>query len=269
MSHDPGAKPYPFAWNLIPLLAGLIDPLLGVLGKLTTIFWWPRLPDRADSAKRRRRGLTLILGGIEGPSLYNYFMGLGLLRGRYRGAVVRFHWNAGVFGIRSLTNLVSTRHHERQSDLLVEAIVEHAGNYPGTPVCLMAQSGGCYITLRGLEKLPDGIGVQTSVLLAASISPGYDVTKAAAKCRRALVSVGCLGDFFFLGAGTLVFGTSDRVFSPSAGLVGWHHHPPRFVETRWHPSWLRFGYIGNHVSTSSPSFIRNVIASMLKGEGGD
>jgi hypothetical protein len=258
------SKPYPFAWNIIPLLACLADPILGVLGKVLTIFWRPGLPGRADSRRRRKRGLALVLGGIEGPSIYNYWLGMGLLRGGYRGAVVRFHWNAGLFGVRSVVNLMSRRHLERQSDLLARTISEHVRARPESPVCLLAQSGGCYVVLRALERLPADLSAHCVLMLAPSISPGYDLSRAASKCRASLISIGGPGDAIFLGLGTLLLGTSDRVFSPSAGFAGWHSHPTRFVESRWHPSWLRHGYCGNHISTSSPRFIAKVIAPMFR-----
>lgn len=256
------SKPYPFAWNIVPILACIADPILGVLGKLLTIFWWPELPKSADSASRRKRGLAIVVGGVEGPSIYNYWLGLGLLRGRYRGAVIRFHWNAGIFGVRSVVNLMSRRHQERQSDLLAQLICEHDRKHQ-SPVCLLSQSGGCFIVLRALEKLPPDVQVQTAVLLAPSTSPGYDLNGATRKCTNKLVSIGSFGDAIFLGLATLMLGTSDRVFSPSAGFIGWHAHLPKFVECRWHPLWLRHGYWGNHISTSSPRFIANVIAPML------
>src|SRR6266850_2540649 len=104
--------------------------------------------------RRRKRGLALILGGIEGPSIYNFSMAIGLLRSGYRGAVIRFPWNTGLFGIRSLINLISRQHHEEQSGRLAAAITDHMREHPESPVSLLAQSGGCWITIRALEKLP-------------------------------------------------------------------------------------------------------------------
>jgi pimeloyl-ACP methyl ester carboxylesterase len=187
---------------------------------------------------------------------------MGLLRGRYRGAVTRFDWNAGIFGVRSAVNLMSRRHHERQSNLLARTISEHVQAHH-SPVSLLAQSGGCFIVLRALEKLPAEIRVHTAVLLAPSVSPGYDLSTATRKCTNKLVSFGSLGDAIFLGLATLLLGTSDRVFSPSAGFVGWHANLPGFIECRWHPLWLRYGYWGNHISTSSPRFIADVVTPML------
>ena len=253
-------RPYPFAWNIIPFVAGLVDPLNGILTHVYEIFWHPKLPDDADSPERRRSGLVLVLSGIEGPSPYNFAMAQGVLQSGWPGAVRRFQWGAGLPYWRSIRNLMSRRHHERQSDQLAAAIVEQKRAHPEAPVHLLAQSGGCWIVLRALEKLPETARVGTAVLLCPSISPGRDPTAAASKCDGRLISVGGPGDFFFLGLGTTIFGTSDRVHTPAAGWVGWHHKPPRFIEARWHPDWARLGYWGNHISTSRVAFVREVVA---------
>lgn len=250
-------------WNAVPIFTGLLDPIHGVLTHVWEIFRRPRVPDCADSPMRRRRGLTIIAGGIEGPSPYNHAMCMGMLGSRWRGAVVRFKWNGGVPFLRSARNLMSPAHHERQSDKLARMIVMQRTAHPDGPIHLIAQSGGCWIVIRALEKLPADIRVQSAVLLCPSISPGCDTAAAASRCTHRMVSMGSPGDFFFLGIGTLLFGTSDRVHTPAAGFVGWHHHPANFVEARWHPDFLRHGYVGNHVSTSQVCFVREVIAPLL------
>jgi len=260
----PARTRYSAALHLFAVLCGLLDPLCGLCAEFRSFIQRPSLPSRADSPRRRRRGLTLILGGIEGPSTYNQAMGMGVLRSGYRGAVVRFNWNGGIPFIRSAVNLMSGRHHERQSDLLAAEIEAHARGYPDSPINLVAQSGGCWIVVRALEKLPRGIQVDTAVLLAASISPDRDLSAAAQRCRRGLVSVGGPGDFFFLGLGTLFCGTSDRVHGPSAGWVSWRNHPRGFAELRWRPEWIRHGYLGNHTSSAAPRFIQHVIAPQLR-----
>ncbi len=258
------AHPYPLFLNAVAVLGGIIDPLAGVFTTLLRIFWRSRLPSRADTPQRRRRGLTLILGGIEGPSRYAANMACGLLKSGYRGSVVVFPWNKR--GARQIPllhvfrNLMNRRHHERWSGRLVQTILDYRSEHLKAPVNLLAQSGGCWVTLRALEKLPDGVTVRSVVWLAPSISPDRDITNAAARCQNGLVSIGGPGDFFFLGVGTLLLGTSDRVFTPSAGWIGWHHPPQGFRECRWHPEWFKFGYLGNHTSTSSRQFIEKVVA---------
>ncbi len=242
---------------------GLIDPLFGVAVKLIDLAWRPRLPRRADTPRRRRRGLTLVLGGIEGPSIYNQQIVCGILRSGYRGSVVRFDWNAGIPFWRSLVNLVSRRHHARQSRRLVEDICRYQRQHPRAPVNLVSQSGGCWIVLGGLESLPREASVHTAVLLAPAVSRGHDVRPAAARCTCALISIRSLGDFFFLGLGTLLLGTSDRVFAPAAGLVGWRDSAANFCDWRWRPGWIQHGYTGNHTTSGAPRFLAEVIAPHL------
>lgn len=252
-----------FLLRAIPFVAGMLDPFFGLLAEITSAVRRPALPARADSPRRRRRGLTLILGGIEGPSSYNYAMGMGLLRAGYRGAVVRFHWNAGIPIVRSAINLMSRSHHERYSDELAREIEQQFRAHPGAPISLIAQSGGCWIVVRALEKLPPDVRVHCAVLLAASISPRADLGAAAAKCARGLYSVGGPGDFFFLGVGTTVCGSSDRVFGPCIGLLGLRGTAQGLVELRWRPEWLRHGYLGNHTSSAAQRFIECVIADLI------
>ncbi len=262
----PQTAAYPWLWNALPLVAGLLDPVIGFLGLLGGLVRPLRVPHRADTPARRRRGITFVLGGIEGPSRHNVCMCLGMLASGERGSVVRFHWNRGMPMVRALNNQINRRHHERQSDALVDAIVDYRKAHPHAPVSLLAQSGGCWITVRALEKLPAGVRIRTAVLLCPALSPSYDLHRAGAQCDHALVSVGGPGDFILLGLGTTIFGTSDRRHTPAAGWIGWHHHPPKFVELRWCPAWLRHGYLGNHVSTSAIGFVRAVIAPWLKAQ---
>ncbi|MCG8405503.1 MAG: hypothetical protein MI923_09935 [Phycisphaerales bacterium] len=256
-------RPYSRYFSVLLILGGILDPLYGLVIKIVDLVWRPRLPRLSDTARRRQRGLTLILGGIEGPSLYNYQIVCGLLRSGYRGSVVRFDWNDGVPFWRSLVNLMSGKHHKHQALLVVDYILRYKHEHPDAPVCLIAQSGGCWITVRALEALPPKTNVETAVLLAPAISPAYDIKGATAKCASGLISVGSAGDFFFLGLGTLLLGTSDRHFTPSAGFVGWHYVTEGFVEARWHPRWIKHGYVGNHTSSSAIGFIASVIGPRL------
>jgi hypothetical protein len=261
--------PYPLYLNLIPLFAGILEPLVALCTLLVRPFLSRRWPARSDSPRRRRRGLTLILGGIEGPSHYAIQMARGLLKAGYRGSVELFPWNRGIPFLCWFRNLTDRRHHEEQADRLVRRILEYRQQHPAVPVCILAQSGGCWITVRALERLPAGVRVWAAVLLAPSISPAYDITTASAKCENGLVSIGGPGDLFFLALATTILGTSDRVHTPAAGWIGWHHyHVPGFTEVRWHPSWLRYGYLGNHTTISAVRFIQHVVAPRFKARCG-
>lgn len=256
-------RPYSPWWLLFLVFAGIVDPICGLACKLSLIFWRAGLPPRCNSPRRMRRGLVLVLGGIEGPSPYNRSMALGILSSRYRGAVVRLDWNDGIPFWRSIVNLMWPPHQEQQVARIVEFLSAYRRAHPDAPVHIMSQSGGTWITLRVLESLPLDFRVRSAVLIAPSVSPGYDIRAAADRCEHSLISVGSAGDYFFLGLGTTFFGTSDRKFTPSAGLLGWHYQHSRFIDARWHPNWLRWGYLGNHTTSTSTQFVRRVLVPQL------
>jgi hypothetical protein len=259
------ARPYSLIWLLFAWLLGVLEPLICAVTTWPGMIFGAGDTRRWDTPRRRRRGLIVVLGGVEGPSLYARAMAVGLLRSGWRGAVKIHQWNAGVPILRALTNLMNREHHRRSADALVQIIRSHRALYGATHVALLAQSGGCWIVTGALEQLGPSEAVDRAVLLAPAISPGYDPARAAAACRDGLASIGGPGDLFFLGLGTSVFGTSDRRFGPSAGLTGWRRSAAGFEEVRWRPEWVRFGYVGNHVSTVSPAFIRRVVAPWLSG----
>jgi len=220
-----------------------------------------------DTPRRRRRGLIVILGGIEGPSLYARAIAVGILRSGWRGAVVVYRWNRGWPVVRAFPNLMDTALHERRAERLCAIGREHRQKHGDTHVGLIGHSGGCWIIVRALETLGREEAIGRAVLCAPAISPGYDATRAAAACRGGLAALGGPGDVFFLGLGTSVLGTSDRRWGPAAGLVGWRIRAAGFEDVRWRPAFARDWYVGNHVSVVSPAFVRRTVGPWLAGRG--
>jgi len=250
--------------HLIAFICGLVDLPYGILAKLAHPCRDTSFFERVDTERRRRHGLIIILGGIEGPSIFNSQMAYGLVRGRVRAAIRRIDWNDGPFLIRSAINLMSPTHHERQARRVTDAIIAYRKDHPNGRVSLIAQSGGCWIAVRATELLPEDQRISTCVLLASAISPGHDHSIAGARCTNGLYSFKSIADWFYLGFGTTVFGTSDRRHRPAAGQVGMAQSPPGVHETAWQPAWMRCGYVGNHTSSTSPAFIQHVVAPLMK-----
>ncbi|MBK8268885.1 MAG: hypothetical protein IPK83_11510 [Planctomycetes bacterium] len=123
-------QPYSPWWLVWLVISGIFDPIYGVYCKLASVVWAARVPMKSDTPRRRKRGLTIILGGIEGPSIYNLNMARGILRSRYRGAVTRIDWNRGIPFLRSLINLIHATHHERQASTVVGQILEYRRMHP-------------------------------------------------------------------------------------------------------------------------------------------
>ena len=243
------------------MLAALLDLPYGLFVKLLGAC--SRLPPGLDTTRRRRRGLVIVLGGVEGPSFFNARIVHGLVAGRLRGAIRRIDWNDGIPFIRSAVNLMSRPHHEHWARIVADQIAAHRAAYRDAPVAIVSQSGGCWIAIRALELLPESCRITTAVLHAPAVSPQYDLRPAAARCERAIVSVEAIGDYVLLGAGTIIAGTADRRHTPAAGLVGWKSPPAKLISLRWRPAWLRRHHLGNHTTSAARRFVRDVITPRL------
>lgn len=258
--------------HLIGLIGVLLDPLLGLAITVPHFFLFRSLLRRLDTPLRRRRGVALVLGGIEGPSLAQIRMVVGLVRGGWRGAIRVVAWNRGLPFIRPIVNLTSRARHERESAALVDAIRAFHARHPGAPVCVVAQSGGCWIAVRAMEKLDEAReAIDAAVLIAPAISPVYDLTRAARACRTRIVSIHSPFDWVMLGAGTTILGTADRRWGPAAGLVGWCERAGQTPEgcgvpnaLTWTPAWARLGHFGGHCTSAAPRVVAAYVAPLLR-----
>jgi pimeloyl-ACP methyl ester carboxylesterase len=227
----------------------------------------------ADANAPRSRGLVLIADGVGGLDL----CGTGL---RYVAGAERlpydvdlFPWGHG-FG-RWYADLTDVANRDRQARLLAESIQRFRAAQPVDPAFLVAKSGGSGVVIKALELLDDE-SVETVVLLAPALSPGYDLTPALRAVRREVVVFWSPLDVFVLGAGTRVLGTADRVRTVAAGMVGFnipagsHHDPERdrqyakLRQIRWRPRMAATGYLGGHVGPDSPMFLRRYVVPLLR-----
>lgn len=261
--------------NLIGLVGVLLDPFIGLAIALPHFFLFRAFLRRLDTPLRRRRGVVFVLGGIEGPSLAQIRVVLGLIRGGWRGAIRVVEWNRGLPIIRPVVNLTSRARHERESHCLVDLIRAHRAAHPATTIALVAQSGGCWVTVRALEKLAGGgEAVEAAVLIAPAISPRHDLRRAASGCVARPVSVHSPFDWVMLGAGTTLLGTADRRWGPAAGLVGWRHATADPCERQelvhaltWQPSWARLGHLGGHCTSAAPGVVAKVLTPLIRAAG--
>jgi pimeloyl-ACP methyl ester carboxylesterase len=179
-------------------------------------------------------------------------------------------WGHG-FG-RWFADLTDVANHQAQSRVVVEIVSGWLLENPSKPVFLVGKSGGTWIVVKALEDLPSG-SVEAVVLLAAAISPDYDLSPALRAVKRELVSFWSPLDVVVLGIGTWIFKTTDRVRSVSAGLVGFRRPKTlddagerlyeRLRQVRWEPKMAKTGYFGGHVGPDSPAFLRRYVVPLL------
>lgn len=210
-------------------------------------------------------GLVVVLPGIDGPGLGT----LGLMTtvaDNTELAVGQFDWTLP-FGM--LLNQTAQWRNRDMGKVLAKKIVAYDEKYPGRPVYLVGHSGGTAIAVWAAEALPPEVKVEGIILLASSLSPGYDLSRALANTRGQIVSVYSAGDSALLGAGTSLIGTMDGVHGQSAGKVGFTPrggrwgYDGRLVQIPWTPGMRKLGYSGDHFSCCSSGFVAEYLVPVM------
>ncbi len=219
--------------------------------------------------------LVYVADGVGGLDLcavgLRYVMGSLKLRYQVRNA----SWGHG-FG-RWHADLTDTSHLEAQAAEVATRVEEFRELHPHAPVYLVGKSGGTAVVVKALERLPQD-AVESVVLLSSALSPPYDLSKALTAVRHEMTVFWSPLDVFVLGAGTLIFGTIDRVHSVAAGLVGFRipegiapeqgAEYSKLRQVRWHPAMSPTGYMGGHVGPDCPAFLRKYVVPLLQQPSG-
>lgn len=223
-----------------------------------------KTPERLD------RGLVIVLPGIEGLSHLNRRMARGLALGGVTQAIEIYDWTYGQ--LWQLWSLRSRRRHTEQATLLAGKIAAYQNEYPGRPVHLVGHSGGGAMIAYTLEALEPERKITSGIMLVPALSPSYSMRVAVSRTERGIWNFCSHGDFMFLGAATLLCGTTDGRHCVAAGNRGFS---PRVVEDAAHSKqavlrnvpyqWnmLTTGHWGGHLSISSARFIARDVAPLI------
>lgn len=197
--------------------------------------------------------------GVSGEVPHDHFFALGLLRAGVQD-VYMVDWATAWVG----KNLMNTELQEKEARRLVQRLRGFKATSPDARVVLTGHSGGASIIIRAAELLDIGENIVEQVwLLAPALSPDYDFGPALERVPR-IVAFSSPHDGIILGAGTSLFGTSDRYFGDAGGRVGFNYDDPRFEQWGYDPAWLEFRNTGDHLQVLSQRFSWQVIGpSML------
>lgn len=176
--------------------------------------------DMYISDSRKQGGLVVILPGIEGESELNRNVRRGLVAAGIHRALPIYNWGRPVPLVGMLANQVDFLGNRIAGVGVAKMILRYQDSYPGRSVVVVGHSGGGGIAVFAAEALPEDQPIDGLVLLSASISAGYDLTKALHRCRKGIVNFSNPGDVALLGLATTVVGNMDGGRGPSAGLVG-------------------------------------------------
>lgn len=250
----------------IILLTGTFVSCIGVSGGCL------RPPESTPA--QMRQGLVLVLPGIEGPSPFNVSIANGLREGGVEGAIEIFDWGTRAGPLTWWLHLTDHERNVEQARGLADEIRRYKRAHPEAPVDLVAHSGGAGIALLALEDLPRDMQVKSVVLLAAAVSPDYNLSRALNATQRGIWNFYSNLDVGFLGAGTLVFGTVDREHKVAAGAVGFDtsrsfgdpRHDPynKLHQVAYRTGMAAAGHLGTHTGWSSPGFVREWLAPLIR-----
>lgn len=149
--------------------------------------------------------------------------------------------------------------HDKAERQLAAEIDATAGD-----VDLVGHSAGCGVILGSLSKTGRGVG--RIVLIAPSVSPGYDLTPSLA--RATLIDVFHSDrDTTFLKWRCTTFGTYDGVQTPAAGYMGFAAMDPKLRQHAYDPEWRAIGHDGGHGGGTGEAFVKAMIAPRFTKPG--
>lgn len=228
-------------------------------------------PARINSAHRYDVGVVYVLPGIEGRSIWNRNIAVGLDAGGVESAIEVFDWTVEFGTVYNLVNIERNMHQARQ---LARRIAAYRRQHPDNPVHLVGHSGGAGIGVLALEALPANVRVDMALLLAPALSPEYDLTEALRRTRHGIINFYSHRDVALLGVGTTVFGNIDRDMGAAAGSKGFT--PPRWLGDRnrklysdklrqvaWSPELEAIGANGTHMGWTTQEFASRYLAQAI------
>jgi len=206
------------SWNTVCRLGrGLLSSLSSLISPAGLL--WRNSLNHLRTPERRAQGLVIVLPGIEGESCLNQDIAWGLADAEIPYAIEIWDWTSGSL-FCFLDHLSGWKRNARAGKRIADRIVAYQRKYPGRPVHLIGHSGGGAIALLALNQLPESSRVTSTILLAAAVSPEFDLTRALERCSEGIWNFSTPLDLLYLGAGTRIWGTVDRVYCTAAGASG-------------------------------------------------
>jgi hypothetical protein len=217
-------------------------------------------PERMDN------GLVVILPGIEGEGPCSYGIRQGLVNAGVKYAIVIYRWGNPVPVAGMFLNETDVEGNRRAGERVAEFVMNYQEFHPGKPVFLIGHSGGGGVSVFAAEALPRERRVEGLVLLSASISTGYDLGNALARCRYGILNYHSSADSILV-VGTSMMGNVDGEHGPGAGALGFDHSYGGLFQLPWNEDMRDSGNWGGHLDSTSDKFITRYIAPWIAATG--
>ena len=184
-----------------------------------------------------------------------------------------YRWQGGLVG-EIWTDLMWHSRNRVMGARLARRIRRFRRAHPDRKIHLLAYSGGAGVAVFACEYLKQP-SIETMILACPAISPTYNLARALRHVTRAY-ALTSVRDRFLLGIGTTLFGTTDRVNTPAAGMVGFRLPEDISEEDRleydklrqicWEPSLRQVKHHGGHTGWLMPDVLRSHLIHLLRGE---
>lgn len=173
-----------------------------------------------------------------------------------------FPWSHGYR--RILLDQVDAKHAKLQGARLAARIMERAKEEPGRRVILVAHSAGAAVALTAGDVLPTGT-LDRMILLAPSVSTGYDLRPSLAACKEGIDVFCSKKDWVALGFVTRVVGTVDKRWAPAAGRHGFRswNHECQLRQHFWTSEQAWTGHTGGHHGMHAPTFLQTYVFPLI------
>lgn len=223
--------------------------------------------------QRKANGLVVILPGIEGESSMNRNIRKGLDRAGIQAAMPIYHWGSPIPIAGMMLNQMDVIGNRMAGERVAKMVRQYQQSHPDRPVYLIGHSGGGGIAVFAAEAMGDA-QLDGLVLLSASISTGYDLSKALQHCRQGIINFYNPRDIGLLAVGTTITSTVDGVRGPSSGLEGFEkpgagaspdkrYNYRKLYQFKLRPSMSR----GDpHAAATKPGFVSTYVAPWVRAQ---
>ncbi len=252
--------------------------MTSMAGTLTIPFgrWCCGRIDRLNTEERVERGLVILLPGIQGKSNIESSIARGLDDAGIEMAIEIYDWTTGCWLLFPY-HLRALSRNRRKAANLADRVREYRNQFPGRPVHIIGHSGGAGLALLAMEAMPIGEKVTSLILLAAAVSPTWDLGPALEHVEFGIWNFCSWFDLLHLGVGTLIVGTIDGRHVLAAGARGFDADAVprqriddgnRLRQQPYVAKMLRSWNCGGHFGCTNRVFVAEWLAPLLRIDEG-